>query len=222
MSILSQIAASKVARASLAAMIALPLVAAPAMAGERVTVIDKYGQDSRRVFRDDIGRFYLGDHGKRIYIQYFKRDAKPDWRNDRDNRRDWRDDRRDPRKPWQEVRRDNRRDDHRDDRTGDAALAAGIAGLAIGAIIAGINNQPQSQVIVRDPYPTGTVAPRTFPAAPVAQPMPSGPKVITYDTNLEPWSAGWQEWCAAKYRSFNPARGTYRGYDGLDHFCVVK
>ena len=38
----------------------------------------------------------------------------------------------------------------------------------------------------------------------------------------EPWTPEWQSWCASNYRSFNPRTGTFRGYDGRDHFCVVK
>lgn len=55
----------------------------------------------------------------------------------------------------------------------------------------------------------------------------SAPKVITYEEsvasiNLEPWTPQWQNYCNNKYRSFNPNTGTFRGYDGLNHFCVAK
>ena len=59
-----------------------------------------------------------------------------------------------------------------------------------------------------------------------------GPKVITYDDTVgntrsangygEPWSASWENWCSAKYRTFDVSTGTYNGYDGQRHFCVVK
>ncbi len=63
----------------------------------------------------------------------------------------------------------------------------------------------------------------TYPAPNAYPPAPSGgPKVITYASSLEPWTRGWYEWCDDRYRSFNPQTGTYRGYDGLDHFCVPK
>lgn len=29
----------------------------------------------------------------------------------------------------------------------------------------------------------------------------------------------WISYCSAKYRSFNPATGTYLGYDGIRHYC---
>lgn len=37
--------------------------------------------------------------------------------------------------------------------------------------------------------------------------------------SLEPWSRDWYRYCDNKYRSFNPRTGTYRGFDGRDHFC---
>ena len=39
--------------------------------------------------------------------------------------------------------------------------------------------------------------------------------------DIQPWTDPWFRYCANKYRSFNAATGTYRGYDGYDHFCVV-
>lgn len=53
------------------------------------------------------------------------------------------------------------------------------------------------------------------------------PTVIRYEDEVasasyEPWSQEWFSYCKAKFRSFNPATGTYLGYDGLNHFCVVK
>lgn len=53
------------------------------------------------------------------------------------------------------------------------------------------------------------------------------PKVITYEETVaklsyEPWTQQWQNYCSKKYRSFNPNTGTFRGYDGLNHFCVAK
>lgn len=59
------------------------------------------------------------------------------------------------------------------------------------------------------------------------QNAPVAPKVITYDSamsggSLEPWSNGWKQYCRSKYRSFNAKSGTFLGYDGKRHFCVVK
>ncbi|MFK7902364.1 MAG: BA14K family protein [Nitratireductor sp.] len=54
-----------------------------------------------------------------------------------------------------------------------------------------------------------------------------GPKVIRYEDEVakasyEPWSQEWFSYCKSKFRSFNPTTGTYLGYDGLNHFCVVR
>jgi len=54
------------------------------------------------------------------------------------------------------------------------------------------------------------------------------PKVITYDDAVrgpglaEPWSEAWFDYCRSKFRSFDAKTGTYLGYDGQRHFCVVK
>lgn len=39
---------------------------------------------------------------------------------------------------------------------------------------------------------------------------------------IKPWTSAWLSYCGNKYRSFNQHTGNYRGYDGKDHFCVVK
>lgn len=35
----------------------------------------------------------------------------------------------------------------------------------------------------------------------------------------EPWSDAWYDYCASKYRSFNPADGTYQPYNGPRQLC---
>lgn len=113
-------------------------------------------------------------------------------------------------------------------------IAAGIIGLAVGAIIASEaskNRNPQPTYQYSDPYNgshshNGHYTPlreynETYPPT---NGYDNGPNVITYndDYSLEPWTPGWQAWCTDRYRSFNARTGTYRGYDGLDHFCVPK
>lgn len=96
---------------------------------------------------------------------------------------------------------------------GDAAAAA-IIGLAGVAIIAGALSQAN-----RAPAPrTYRIEPDRYPPAPAR----SGPNVITYDSTLEPWTPEWYDWCDRHYRSFNGQTGTFRGYDGRDHFCVPR
>jgi hypothetical protein len=38
---------------------------------------------------------------------------------------------------------------------------------------------------------------------------------------LEEGSEAWNEYCAAKYKSFNPDTGTYNSYNGKERRCVV-
>lgn len=118
-------------------------------------------------------------------------------------------------------------------------IAAGVIGLALGAIIASEaknNKRPQYNSYNRPaPQPSyqydnygqpyvGQRVPLNQYGYPVSQaPTPyNQPNVITYQgsASLEPWTPGWREWCSNRYRSFNGQTGTFRGYDGLDHFCV--
>jgi BA14K-like protein len=76
---------------------------------------------------------------------------------------------------------------YRRDNSG-AAVAAGVAGLAAGALIAGaIANQAQAQPA---PRPPGTV----------------DPQVAAY--------------CARKYRSYDPASGTFLAHNGMRYVCT--
>lgn len=82
------------------------------------------------------------------------------------------------------------------------AIALGIIGLGVGAIISGAIANSNARVIYRQP------------PAPRARAV-SG-------RSLEPWTRSWMRYCSNKYRSFNASTGTYRGYDGEDHFCVAN
>lgn len=102
--------------------------------------------------------------------------------------------------------------DHRWHRHRDRdALAAGLAGLAVGAIVGGVLSQPRypSRVYIDPP------APRYYRPAPVYR----GP--VTYYAP-EPWSREWYRACSIRYRSFDAGSGTFMGYDGRRHFCVIR
>lgn len=86
---------------------------------------------------------------------------------------------------------------HRDRDDGDVVLGI-IGGLAAGAILGSVLSNQQ----------------------PVYRSRPQ--RVIRYSGSLEPWTRAWFEYCDDRYRSFNPSTGTYRGYDGEDHFCVAN
>lgn len=114
-----------------------------------------------------------------------------------------------PRRPYYKYR------DYRRDRTGDA-IAAGVLGLAAGAIIGGALSQPRYNEAPRVIYDPNT---NYYPAAPQYRPV-TAPRYSGY--GIEPWSQEWYRYCSNRYRSFNAQTGTYRGYDGADHFCVAN
>lgn len=90
-------------------------------------------------------------------------------------------------------------------RDNDDAIALGVIGLAAGAIIGGA---------------IANSGPRYVEPRPIYRERPQ--RVIRYGGSLEPWSRGWYNYCTQRYRSFNARTGTFRGYDGRDHFCVAN
>ena len=132
-------------------------------------------------------------------------------------------------------------------------IAAGIIGLAIGAIIASSANDRRRRADTYNGYDHYPVPPDStsygyqepyydgydgdvyggvrrqplsdYNGGGYSQPhTDNGPRVVTYEetVSLEPWSPGWYRYCTQKFRSFDPQKGTYRGFDGLDHFCVAR
>lgn len=124
------------------------------------------------------------------------------------------------------------------------AVAAGVIGLAAGAIIGGaLASDPEPEVIYRprrvyvepepvyvEPAPRRVyvepdvadedyVAPRRdpdyYPDRPVRRQVN-----VSNGAALEPWTARWRAYCSDRYQSFNARTGTYKGYDGQDHFCT--
>ncbi|HBF60317.1 MAG TPA: BA14K family protein [Methyloceanibacter sp.] len=75
------------------------------------------------------------------------------------------------------------------------ALGAGLVGLGVGAVI-GSALTPREVVVAPPPRPYRPVGYRP-----------------------QPWTDDWYAYCGSRYRSFNPRSGTYRGYDGYEHFC---
>ncbi|MEZ5839891.1 MAG: BA14K family protein [Hyphomicrobiales bacterium] len=114
------------------------------------------------------------------------------------------------------------------------AIVAGVMGLAAGAMIAGAMSRPSYG------YYEYRTAPRTYyvPRERVYVPRErvyvepryyEEPSVVYYrdrprtyrtnDARAEPWTREWFRSCKARYRSFDPDSGTYKGYDGRRHFC---
>jgi len=99
----------------------------------------------------------------------------------------------------------HRRPKHRKNNNG-AALAAGIIGLAAGAVIIGALSQPSRAAPPAHYYP------------PARAPHPVYPAPVQ-NVRYEPWTPAWYDYCSAKYRSFRPATGTYTTYGGHQRFC---
>lgn len=92
---------------------------------------------------------------------------------------------------------------HKKNNNVGAAVAAGIIGLAAGAIIIGSTTRPSY----------AAPAPRHYyPPAPY-------PGHVHRPVGYQPWSPAWYDYCRSKYRSFNPATGTYTTYRGTQRFC---
>lgn len=105
---------------------------------------------------------------------------------------------------------------HRRHHNGDA-LAAGVLGLAAGALIVGALNNPQPTYYDPgyDDY-DGYARP-----APVRR-YYAQPKVVYADRYAEPWTRAWYEYCSDRYRTFNARSGTFTGNDGEQHFCTAN
>jgi len=105
-------------------------------------------------------------------------------------------------------RRGDRHYHHYHSNGGDLA-AAGILGLAAGALVVGLASQPEP--VYANPY-----------RRPGPRPIREYPETVYLDGALEPWSPEWYDYCHDRYRSFDPRSGTFMGYDGREHFCVAN
>lgn len=104
---------------------------------------------------------------------------------------------------------------------GDAVIA-GVAGLAVGAILGSTlaAPRPPRHYIEDDPI-------YADPAPIYAEPAPvyRVKRIIVRQDPyidqgpLRPWSRAWLRYCSERYRSFDPGTGTYVGYDGQERFC---
>jgi hypothetical protein len=98
------------------------------------------------------------------------------------------------------------------------AIAAGVLGLAAGALIVGaLNNQQHPPPDYYDGgYYEGDVQP-----APIRRHY-AQPRVAYNETYAEPWTRDWYRYCVDRYRTFNARTGTFTGNDGEQHFCIAK
>ena len=128
---------------------------------------------------------------------------------------------------------------HRGAHIGNKAFAAGALGLAAGVIIGNALSEPRPVYRPRRVYVEPDVVyegpVETYREPPVRDDLyadedgyfPDRPDVgrererVAERGTYEPWSRQWRNWCSDRYKSFNPSTGTYRGYDGRDHFCTA-
>ena len=97
-----------------------------------------------------------------------------------------------------------------------ALVAAGILGLAVGAIAAGIATQPRH--VYDDRYYAPARQDRYYyPPAPSYRDR----SYDRYAGAYEPWSREWYRYCSQRYRSFDPQTGTYTLRPGVQRFCVA-
>lgn len=100
------------------------------------------------------------------------------------------------------------------------AAAAGVIGLATGAIIGSALSGPRyyGGPVYYDPPPYRYLPPPPYPyrsRAYVDPPRYYQPPAY----RPVQWSPEWVAYCARKYKSFNPRTGTYRTYSGRVRMC---
>ena len=107
-------------------------------------------------------------------------------------------------------------------------VAAGVLGLAVGAIAAGVATAPAPRYYEPEPvYGEPVYRERVYREV---RPRPAPdrgyyvdePEVVYATGALEPWSPEWYDYCEGRYRSFNPRTGTFTGYDGVTRFCQAN
>ena len=96
------------------------------------------------------------------------------------------------------------------------ALAAGVVGLAAGALIGSALSNPGPRYYYDPAYDDGYYVDRPVRRYYVQ------PRVVYADRYAEPWTRAWYEYCSDRYRTFNSRTGTFTGNDGDQHFCVAN
>lgn len=120
-----------------------------------------------------------------------------------------------------------------------AAVATGIIGFAAGAIVGSALSEPEPVYVAPQPiyhapppvlgqtyrYSTDYPRPLTVEPLPVyagPPPPPPGPAPAPPRVNAgspQPFTPEWYAYCSRKYRSFDPATGTFQPYHGPRRLC---
>ena len=102
------------------------------------------------------------------------------------------------------------------------AVAAGVLGLAIGALAAGALVSNRDVVVDRNPLRH----PRPRPIRDWEFDAEPGVEYYgvqsNYGREFDRWSKRWYRYCEQHYRTFDPRSGTYLGRDGREHFCLAE
>jgi hypothetical protein len=101
-------------------------------------------------------------------------------------------------------------------------VAAGVLGLAVGALTAGVAMAPEPEYYEPEPIYREPVRVYRERPVPVRRYYVEEPEVVYATGALEPWSPEWYRYCEGRYRSFNPRTGTFTGYDGQRYFCQAN
>ncbi|QKD02289.1 BA14K family protein [Mesorhizobium loti] len=109
---------------------------------------------------------------------------------------------------------------HRRHHNGDA-IAAGVLGLAAGALIGGALANDQPPAYADRYYDDGYDRDVVVRPAPVRR-YYAEPQVVYADRYAEPWTRDWYNYCSDRYRTFNSRTGTFTGNDGEQHFCTAN
>ena len=115
---------------------------------------------------------------------------------------------------------------HRHHGNGDA-IAAGVLGLAAGALIGGALANDQPPPDANRYYDDGYYNDGYYDRDVRIRPAPVRhyyvePRVVYANRYAEPWTRDWYEYCSDRYRSFNSRTGTFTGNDGKQHFCTAN
>jgi hypothetical protein len=115
---------------------------------------------------------------------------------------------------------------HRHHGNGDA-IAAGVLGLAAGALIGGALANDRPPPDANRYYDDGYYNDGYYDREVRVRPAPVRryyvePRVVYADRYAEPWTRDWYEYCSDRYRTFNSRTGTFTGNDGEQHFCTAN
>lgn len=121
-----------------------------------------------------------------------------------------------------------------------AVVAAGVAGLVIGGLIAS-QAQASPRYQTYETYDAPAYPPpryvyeepsagherygldpydRAYPAEPLYRSRPVERRyVVQQSFGYRPWTPEWYDYCSRRYRSFDPSSGTFMGYNGIRQMC---